>query len=254
MPDAPNGQGQNAGSPEPTATPGVPAVPPADDAGQGGGGQDAGQGAGDQHHDLNPEVTRAQQAAAEARREAEALRTRLAEMEGAGRQAPDEGQPDPDAEVFDRFASKSKVIQQQAAIAQNTQAQLMDTQMRVRQTEFPHYDAVRDKVAADLRQMGHIPVERMDQAMQMVYARHAHPIVNARDTALARENAELKARIEAITTRAQSSGIDVGALHAQGSAGTDMGGGPPQEPAPDAPANEWGQYVDAMNAWNSRRR
>jgi hypothetical protein len=237
MGDVDKSQGQNAGSPD--ANPDVPSTTPAD-AGQDGAGQDGGQGGKPAGHQLDPALTKAQQEAAAARREVEALRSQIDEFQ--------QSQPAPvvdeeraaNLKAFNEYAAESDVVKQAQANALNIQAQNIDTQLAVRKEEFPQYRQVREAVMRDVAQLGAVPANKMDEVIQTLYHKHTGPI---NTTAMQQKDAtiaELQAKIDAYQGHPNMQNVDVGTLKAPGGAAQTV-----NEPGPNASPAELAAYIDA---------
>ncbi|MHA2248511.1 MAG: hypothetical protein ACXADY_26425 [Candidatus Hodarchaeales archaeon] len=237
MGDVNDGQGQNTGSPD--ANPDVPSTTPAD-AGQDGAGQDAGQGGTPAGHQLDPNLTKAQQEAAEARREVEALRRQIDEFQQSQPAPAVDEERAASQKAFDDYAGSSSVVQAAQANALNIQAQNIDTQLAVRKEEFPQYRQVRDKVMRDVAQLGAVPASKMDEVINTLYHKHTGPLNTTALQAARSETEALRAKVDAYEAAMGKQNIDVGTLQAAGGTAPTV-----SEPGPNATPAELAAFIDS---------
>jgi hypothetical protein len=233
--EATPGQGMNP----PEATPGAPETAP--EAGQTVEGQAEGQGA-PEGHQLDPNLTKAQQRAANAEREAEYLRKQmdtLMSQQPQSQDIPADPQEREMLEAFDKMASKSKVVQTARTDAQNMQAIAIDTQLAANPSKYPAYQdpEVRQAIVNQVSQMGQIPVTQLGQAVENVYRMHAYQKAAQQAQTYQSRIAQLEAELD----KAKSGNVDVGGLRAAGgmSAGEEL-----TPPTMSSSTDEHAAYID----------
>jgi hypothetical protein len=237
MGDVDKSQGQNTGSPD--ANPDVPSTTPAD-AGQVDAGQDGGQGGTPAGHQLDPALTKAQQEAAAARREVEALRSQIDEFQQSQSKPVVDEEHAANLKAFDTYAAESDVVKAAQANALNIQAQNIDTQLAVRKDEFPQYRQVREAVMRDVAQLGAVPANKMDEVIQTLYHKHTGPLNTTALQAARSETEALRAKVDAYEAAMGKQNIDVGTLQAAGGAAQTV-----SEPGPNATPAELAAFIDA---------
>jgi len=226
------GQGADAGQ-EPQVPPGQTPEAPVEAPEE---GQADGQGDGQSGHELDPNVTRAQQEAADARKAAEeaVARTRELELENARLTGQAQGQtpateePDPAAAAaaakVDELLAKSQLVTGLRSDVARLEASNVELNFDARKEEFPLManPEVRKNVLKAVADYG--PGASNVEIMRHLYGRHAAPMEHAEKSALATENAALKAELEALK-KGQAGNADLSATDIVPSSGGGGGGG-----------------------------